>query len=55
MFKKFRGEDVSVKRGGVAQLADPHVVDDGKDEGGGAADSRVIEGILLDADFKDGL
>ena len=39
----------------LAQLADPHVFDNGEDEGGSAADACVVEGIILDADLLDGL
>ena len=55
MCEKSGGKDISIKRGGVMQLADPHVVDDGKDEGGGAADACVVESLILDADLPDGL
>ena len=55
MFEKSRGEDVSVQCGGVAQLVDPHIVDDVEDEGGGAADTIVVEGLILDVDFPDSL
>ena len=37
------------------QIVDPHIVDNGKDEGRGAVDARVIEGVILDADFPHGL
>ena len=55
VFEKSGGEDVGVKRGGFAQLADPHIVDDGEDEGGGAAGARVVEDVILNSDFCEGL
>ena len=55
MFNKSGGENVSIKYGMVAQLVDPHVVDNDKDEGGGAAYNRVKEGVILNAYFPDSL
>ena len=36
-------------------LAEPHVVDDGGNEGGGTADACVIDGIIFNTDLPDGL
>ena len=55
MFEKSGGEDVGVKCGGVAQIAYPHVVNNGKDEGGGATDAHAIKGVILNLEFPDGL
>ena len=55
MSEKSGGEDASVNRGGVAQLADPHVVDDSDNEDGGAADAHVLEGVIINACFPDSL
>ena len=55
MFNKSGGEDIGVKRGEVAQLADPHFDDNGEDEGGGVVDACVVEGIIHDLDFPDSL
>ena len=54
-FDKSGGEDIGVKRGGVAHFVEPHVVKDVEDEGGGAADARVVEGVILNSYFPDGL
>ena len=42
MFKKSGGEDVGVKCCGFAELTDPCIIDDGVDEGRGAADACVV-------------
>ena len=55
IFNKRGGEDFGVELGGVTHLADPHAVDDGEDEGGGAVDVRVKEGITLNSDYPDSL
>ena len=55
MCEKGGGKDVGIKRGGVAQLADPHVVDDSDNEDGGAADAHVLEGVIINACFPDSL
>ena len=34
---------------------DPHIFNDIEDEGGGAADARVIEGVTLYPDFPENL
>ena len=55
MFEKSGGEEVSLKHGGFTQIVDPHVINNGEDEGGGVADARVTEGVILNAYFPDGL
>ena len=55
MFKESGWEDFGVDRGGVAELADPHVVNGGKDEDINAADACVAEGVTLYPYFPDGL
>ena len=42
MFKKSGGEGVSVKCCGFAELTDPCVIDNGLDEGRGAADACIV-------------
>ena len=55
IFEKSGWKDVSVKRGGVAQLAEPHIVSNGEDEGRGSADACDVEGVILDMDLPDSL
>ena len=55
MFEKSGGDYIGVECGGVKDLSDPNVIDDLKDEGGGAVDSRVVEGLILYPYFPDGL
>ena len=55
IFKKIGGEYVSVKSGVVTQLMDPRVVNDGKYKDGAATYARVVEGVIIDANFPDGL
>ena len=55
MCEKSEGKGVGIKCGGVAQPADSHIVNDIKDEGGGAAETCVVEGVILDKDPPNGL
>ena len=53
MSKKSGSKDVGVKRGGVANLTDPHVINDNEDEGGGDGNAFVVEGAILDSNLPD--
>ena len=54
MIKKCGGEDSGVECSRVAQLLIPNLVDNGKDECGGAADAPVVERVVLEAHLPDG-
>ena len=54
-FDEIGRKDIRIECDGVAQLADPHIVDEIKDEGSGAADTHVVEGVIRKADLPDDL